>query len=247
MTGNLPERRKIATLAYIHIPKTAGSSLVALINGYGIRWHHVPAGVYYKEVDAFMGSYRHSLENISDDVKRGNFDLLFGHFTARDLLVAYKSSLTFRNATTLRDPVERMISEYFYSISPAHNGRDVVLEKFPTIEAWVYNNTETEVISSFLEEYKGESAERIATRVMEEYAFVGLTDAIEDSFRAFGNIFNQANLIEIPKVNVNSSKPTQIGDDLRKVLKERNARDVELYALVSSKIRTKLTANSMDV
>ncbi len=233
----------MATIAYIHIPKTAGSSLVAHINGYGLRWHHVPAGVYYKEVDAFVGSYRQSLEAIREDLERGRFDLIFGHFTTRDLIVGCGWSLAFRNATILREPIDRLISEYFYSTSSAHNGRDVTLAKFPTIEEWVFENTETEVMCGFLEEYRGESPDLIAARLIEDFAFVGLTDAIEESFRAFGNIFGHNQLVQAAALNVNSSRPAAIEDGLVKVLRQRNVRDVELYSLVSSKIKARLTSN----
>jgi hypothetical protein len=215
--------------------------MVAAINTFGIQWRHVPAGVYYEEVDAFIGSYRNSLEEIRADVERGCFALLFGHFTARDLIVGCGTGMSFRKATTLREPVERLISEYFYSISTMHNGREATLKRFPTLEAWVYENTETEVISGFLEEYRGESAERIAARLLNEYAFVGLTENMGESCRAFGGLFGHEWSSETPKRNVNASRSDPVDGVLLKVLEERNARDVDLYRLVSSQIRAKLT------
>lgn len=100
------------TIAFLHIPKCAGSTMVSVINRMELRWWHVPSGLYIAEHDAFIGNYETSLRGNKDKVLAGEYELLFGHFSARDLLRGIGHKTDIRFATILRDPVERMVSEY---------------------------------------------------------------------------------------------------------------------------------------
>ncbi|TPG55173.1 sulfotransferase family 2 domain-containing protein [Sphingomonas glacialis] len=222
----------MTTIAYIHIPKCAGTTMVSVVNRLDLKWWHVPAGVYVAEYDAFIGNYETSLREDASAKISDEYDLILGHFSQRDVIRSIGSESGLRFATTLRDPVERLVSEYYYSISKTHNGADATRRLFPTFRDFVTTNTETEVIARFLESYRGEPADRIADRLVNLYAFVGFTDRLTASVDALAKLFGRSPPAEIGLANVTADKPATIDSDLVEIIHDRNARDVAIFNAV---------------
>lgn len=104
----------------------------------------------------------------------------------------------------------------------------------------MHDNTDTEVMARFLEEYRGESAQRISDRLLNTYAVVGLSDHFEASAHSFLRALGVVDLKANARENVTADKPATIADSLRQVIIERNARDVAIFDTVAPVIEKRL-------
>jgi len=89
------------TLVFIHIPKTAGSTLHSILPNYYDHNYYVDGLHVIRDLETF--------KKLTPE-ERNNFDVVRGHFT-HELLPLIENKITL---TYLRDPVDRFLSAYFY-------------------------------------------------------------------------------------------------------------------------------------
>jgi hypothetical protein len=206
-------------LISIHIPKTAGSSLFQLLKkAYGktsVLKINIP--------DPSDGQEIISDEDIDEA------QVIHGHLRISDL-----QDIILKNdpkiITWLRDPVERVISNYYFSMQRIRAGkaRD---SKIHTI-----NFSLPEYAS--LEENRNRASWFLDGIRIHELFFIGLTEYFNADIRELGRLLNWPEKIEIPhrksssafiKNNNCATRYSEIDKKMKEEIGRLNSLDVDLY------------------
>ena len=177
--------QKEQSLIFVHIPKTAGTTLSTII------------ARQYRPTDIFVFKSSVPLPQAIDDFgkmpesKKTKFKVIQGHFYygLHDLLPQKCSYITM-----LREPVDRLISYYYF----IRNWRDHHLHQkamsmslvdftcYSNISKW-FDNGQTRFISGQNPDYRQVSSEMLkrAKRNIENYFLVGLQEYFDESLFLF--------------------------------------------------------------
>jgi len=196
----------------LHIPKTAGTSLLmAYQTAFGDRL------VQYNEDPKFI------LASSRNDIQT-RFDIVHGHLNAAALdIVMDKDAIV---VTFLRDPVQRVLSSYFFHKNP--ETKNVLGEKVRSQ-------------SMSLEEFADMPGQRnlqtkmIAPVGRDRLDFIGISEQFSTSLERLSDILPIR--LELPKsLNVNKKKSVggtyDIDSKTRDFIVNRNTKDIELYQSV---------------
>ena len=197
-------------LIFIHIPKTAGTSfrlaaneiigLEAIINDYGAD---------SKETSQILRdtvyNTRRGKKFLVNEIVQNRIQFFTGHFHAAKYLNIFDNHV--RWCTFLRDPIQRVISEYFHLVR--HNNYNQSLEYFCNEPQNC--NRQSQLISGLR---------------LEQFYFVGITELYQDSLRVFNKLTN----FNFPylRANKNSNK-SKIDINILKIIEANNVQDIILY------------------
>lgn len=156
-----------------HIPKTAGSSFrteiarklrpqanVAL-NGMGGR----KFATVQSALDTFLGELRET-----------PFRFASGHLSRPQIEAIQAAHPRVRLVTMLRDPVERVISDFRYQRTPKHAGHEQFIERFPSFESYLESPLSHNRQFEFLRRGPEADTAAVIADLESHYAFVGLTE-----------------------------------------------------------------------
>jgi Sulfotransferase family len=225
-------------LCFIHIPKTAGTTLTSLLNS---KFHHseiCPAEVWSELV-----------EISPDDLAK--YRLFRGHFfyDMGDLLPRKPLYMTM-----LRNPIERVISgyEFMRRIVPTRAEALPNHLKAQTMSLKDYvcdpdnpsmSNSQTRHLSS--SRYKDDPVQWLEVakqRLAEEFTFVGLVERFEDSMALLSYTFGWNPLAEYQNLMVAPKRPKrELEPEVWEAIATRNSLDLELYAYAKSLFETRHT------
>ncbi len=232
-------------LVFVHIPKTAGTTLrtVLSMNEPGARSKALG--------NVFKGGGGVSPELVARLREGGGLDvggvrLLRGHVPLgiREYLpnsVPRKRSLRF--FTFLRDPVDRTLSHYFrileagagYDLPPLPPGASVEA----TIEGgYIHDNLHTRMLSGLPEPF-GEVDESMLAQakrnLSEGLAFFGLTERFDESLVLAKRRLGLRTILYPSHARVNTARPRgdAIPPELRAAAEQANRYDIELYRYAS--------------
>jgi hypothetical protein len=218
-------------LIFLHIPKAGGSSLQDYILS------HYPGGKFYR----FTGDTQqwNEFPNLPE-ARRASFDALVGHvhFGLHRHLPEPATYLTM-----LRDPVDRMVSHFYYVLSdPAHYLHKRIREGGYTLYEFAATRVSHELDNDqvrWLTEAHHFEVERVDRALLEQakwnlehgIAAFGLMERFEQSLRCFEAAFGWEKRPLIEKKNVNRERPplAEIDPAAIQAIREANKFDVELY------------------
>ena len=187
-----PARHAGAHAVFLHIPKTAGSTMYRILER---EYAGLPTFRLYGDIDERI----RALEALTEQ-ERAELRLVCGHmgFGVHRLLPGRSAYVTL-----LRDPVDRIVSHYHYTRSrPTQQGHARAMEGVTSIDDYVrvsafapiFNNGQTRLLGSDLKE-AGEPAdegtlERALAVIDRDDVVIGLQDRFDESLlvmmRAFG-------------------------------------------------------------
>lgn len=220
-----------------HIPKTAGSSLVAdfydNVRPYrGVEFDYtVPPGEVFTE-------YRRSMaEKLLEEHKTSPYKAVSGHFIRNDVDVLRDNTDT-RVFTFLRHPVQRIVSEYNYCLSDMHPSRDDFEKQYPTIEHFINDQSRANLIYQFLCSYMKIPVpfeDAISEVLSRDIFYFGIQEHYELSYRILSTMLWRTALPSQRQERKMSDKNTQLTyDKYRDMIVENNRRDVFIYEKVEA-------------
>ncbi|MCP4430984.1 MAG: sulfotransferase family 2 domain-containing protein, partial [Gammaproteobacteria bacterium] len=246
------------TVIFIHIPKAAGSTLSTIID----RQHHAD-NVYTAYVSVKPGTIRTStplqsadarlerLRALSDE-KRAKIRVFRGHegFGVHEFLPQ-----PYTYITLLRDPVDRIISHYYYVLrTPTHYLYEEVTSRQMDLKAYAASGLSTELDNSQTKylagleapylnygDYSADILKTARQNIREHFAVVGLIDRFDETLL----LLKKALGWKLPfytRVNVTDNRPRKrdLPTDTIRTIEAYNELDIELYRFAQSLFAEKM-------
>lgn len=218
-------------LISVHLPKTAGSSVKEVLRvafGNGLREDYgdfpINTAPFARKSNALLKMASNAFHPIHDA------KCIHGHF----LPLKYLSLGLGRRAafvTWVRDPVERIVSHYYYWLRTGRAETALPLHRKVIEEAW---SLERFCLSSELRNLYSQFLWGFPLSML---SFVGLVEYFDDDFRYFCNRYLGRDVPPI-RVNVNDARTGdlyQVDPALRLEIEAFHAKDVNLYNWALSK------------
>jgi len=202
-------------LVSLHIPKTAGTS-----------FRNILQEVYGSKHVARL-DIRRNIE-LNGSVLKGtrlkkNVRVIHGHFSYDSLIEKFDIQESTPTITWLREPAERVISNYFYLESILKDKMPGDRKSFNLLGRIL--KTPLEYASA--EENRNRISKFLSGIKPEEFFFIGLTDHYEEDLKQLAELLNW-DKYSVPKHNITGTKQT-IDEETRARIKELNRIDYEIY------------------
>ncbi len=234
------------TLVFVHMPKTGGSTLQRIVDRqFRGRMMFTVEGDSAGTVQASLAR----LESMDPAARRG-IACLKGH-------IAFGVHRFFeqpvRYTTMVRDPVDRVVSHYFFTRStPRHWLHRKVVEERLSLEDYVHlrmregmANYYTRVLSGLVNwedltravaDLSTDALARARANLEAHFSVVGLTERFDESILLMKEAYGWGS-VHYVKDNVTPGKPLDpVTDREREVILDYNALDVELYAFAKQRL-----------
>ncbi len=223
----MAENRKII---FLHIPKTAGTTLNRIID-----WEYNPLRIYSINGRYFRDSYRKLITYPPS--RLGGMTLFRGHmpFGLHRLLGAPSTYIV-----VLRDPVERAISQYFFAVNrKIHKDHSQISRQ--TLDEFVrsspYNNAQTKLLAGQNRDYDfigGDCTEATLAAAKENlsqyFTLLGLTERFEETL-ALAKVLLGWKIARWANFRVTPRRPRKeaISAETRALIAQCNNFDMALY------------------
>jgi hypothetical protein len=222
---------------HLHMPKTAGTTLKVLA-----KKNYQPEQI----INLYEPFRNH--EEVMNRLKRLELDetqwinchLSFGIHEYLSRPAAY--------VTILRDPVERIISDYYFILNNPNHGMHKEVKKMSLFEfqsQQIHTNKQTKVIVGVpLEKTVDLEDIEQAKKNMEDYfCFVGITELFLESAFLMKQHLNWHKVKVIHRnVSKNRSNVSEISPTVIDQIKENNKIDIALYQYAKKEVENKLAA-----
>lgn len=237
--------QEINTLIFLHIPKTAGST-----------FHHILEKNYNPEnsftIDGLHpGNSVSEFKELSVD-KRSSVDLLKGHmlFGLHKYIPTACTYITF-----LRDPVERVVSYYYYVCRfPEHYLHDKVVGRKMTLQQFVESGLTTEIYDFQVKLLAGDKSalhswqyddsllELARNNIEQNFSVVGFVEFFDQSLLLMKHNLGWNFDPYYRKLNVtaNRAQIDTIGKNIIEFIRKKNALDCTLYNWAMSQFQQQL-------
>lgn len=220
------------TLLISHIPKTAGTSLRKIVSSLNpdTVW------AYNRELSLLNPNF----EFINTFKRSPTPSVLMGHFSYG---VHRFLNITPKYATVLRNPIDRIISLYYYQTSLAdsdffkHFQNGLSLYDFVSQGLTeMTNNHACRIIAGIPPDAGMLINQRwildlAVHNIRRHYALVGILENINDFLFSLGNLLGWKN-IDFPLENETKLKSNNLDDRTRDCIVENNYLDIELYKYI---------------
>ena len=219
-----------------HIPKTAGSSLTRELNASLPPYRNVFADHLFPE-----GGNRHDalMESVEAFLKadgKVHYRSASGHLRIPHLKRIQEHFDNAHLFTFLREPADRLISDYRYAKTPKHPVYKEFAERFPTIEDYVENSGSQNKMWKYVAPSSFDASEKSLERIFNRYAFIGTLETINEDWAFFTSLFGCPKMMT-SRVNVTEKQKNNEVDSeasLRARIRELNQKDYLLYDRVSA-------------
>ncbi|MGN4501030.1 sulfotransferase family 2 domain-containing protein [Bacillus cereus group sp. MYBK30-2] len=220
---------------HLHMPKTAGTTLKVLM-----RKNYPPE----KIIDLY-DSFRSHEEVVKklnslplEETEWINCHLSFGIHEHLSRPATY--------VTILRDPIERIISDYFFILNNPGHGLHKEVSRMDLLDFQsqaIHTNKQCKVILGLpLAESVNRNDVKKAQKILEDYfCFVGITELFTESAFLMKELFNWPRIkISNRNVTINRPKATEISDEVIQKIRENNKVDIALYEHARQEVEEKI-------
>ncbi|MDO6460993.1 sulfotransferase family 2 domain-containing protein [Granulosicoccaceae sp. 1_MG-2023] len=224
-----------------HIPKTAGSSLTRELSVVLPPYRNVFAEHPRSGADQGTDAMMSSVESFLEADRSVNYRSVSGHFRLPHLSRIREAIPASRMFTFLRQPAERLISDYRYAKTPKHPLYREFAEKFPTIEHYIEDPCSQNKMWRFVTAGGQEAGDESLARIFRNYAFIGTLESLSEDWSFLTSIVGCPKVMTA-RVNVTKAQDNnevQYAPHLYQRIRELNAKDYLLYERVSGLLHTK--------
>ncbi|CAM3500475.1 sulfotransferase family 2 domain-containing protein [Paracoccus nototheniae] len=163
-----------------HVPKTAGSSITVALSSHAAPYTNIspnrttPTSIrkQYRELSATTPLERDGkpMRSVSGHLWKADVDALLGRDPDARLF------------TFVRDPVQRVISDYRYSRTPAHAQWQEQIKAYPNLDSYIEDSpaVRNKTVFFLTGERDGDAAE-VVPWIMARFDYIGLLEDMEMS------------------------------------------------------------------
>ncbi|MBU2649754.1 MAG: sulfotransferase family protein [Bacteroidetes bacterium] len=214
---DLKIRNKLELIS-IHIPKTAGTSFRNFLK-------HVYGEQNAVRLDINITTKKIDIENQAFEEKKlpGNIRVIHGHFYYRDLVEQIRIEEGTPMVTWLREPAERVISNYFYlakrlkeELQEESKGLNILSKMQKSLIEYARNEISRNRMSKFLEGAN-----------LEKFFFTGIYEHYNEDMQDFAQLLGIKDF-EIFQHNITGRKE-EVDTGILEEIRSLNADDYELY------------------
>lgn len=214
-----------------HVPKTAGSSLVAELGKHASPYINVDVS-YEDDGETFSERRDHAVSKFCEQVRQDPPRSASGHVLARHLEQIRNQGRDVRSFTFLRHPVERVLSEYNYCRSELHPPHESFIAQFPTVESFVADESERNKCAQYLLDDLTMSWDEIVQLIRSRYQMIGLQERYPVSFLVMSSlVFDMSLPIEKERVG---KRRQAVDPGLARMIAEANEIDLALHDAVKT-------------
>ncbi len=230
---------------FLHIPKTAGTSLKETMRAqFSYRNIYLSPDEYLNVQsghDSYSGLLKAKLAKFIPQLREGSITAISGHLQYESVESLKQALPEIRLMTFLRNPVDRVISDYRYCLSPEFPGHQEFRRQYPTIKHYLSNTGEMNKMHSYLKRGAQETATQTAERVANEFSLVGLVERYDE----FVHLFCRINEVKAPPLlRLNTTKNEELTKndlvDERELIADANQSDVDIYRYFSPLLECRL-------
>lgn len=223
---------------FLHLPKTAGSTLVAVMRG---QYREHELAIFRDDPSARAGlramnpAARRGLRAIRGHVLYGIHELLEQPWTY---------------ITLLRDPVERVLSLYgFVREAPGHRLHEHVLRERIGLVEFVRSgmaqtmDAQVRRVAGVAGRARGSMVRRAVRNLRRDFAVVGLTERFDDTLRLLEATLGWT-VRPVARVNVTRDRlgPEDLSAAELAAIRDANRRDLELYEAARTMFEERVAA-----
>lgn len=236
-------------ILFLHIPKTAGMSVGKALQRSFDLFHPVSwenTGVSFRQksrkalylrqdklgrAEGDRGAIGQAgQDNTKDGAKLRQ--ILMGHFSWNDVAYWQAQGMPLKCATIIRDPLERLVSNYQYNISDKHPQHVEFQARFPTLESYAAKlGYDYQLFTMIGASYDFDHA---LERLTQAYSFIGVTENLGASLEHFARSHGLPDGLPEHRENIGTTARPEISDTLRNMVAEKSRGDMALHALVKS-------------
>ncbi len=239
MRGWRQEKKNPQTVIFLHIVKTAGTTLHRIIER-----QYRPEEMYWIGTEG--RDFEH-LANLSLEEKL-RIRVLRGHLVYGIHELLPSPSVYF---TLVRDPVERVISYYYFiRRTPGHYAHNSIVSHNMTLKEAIVNqvdhlliNGQTKVLAGgqWHDHCTEESVEVAKRNIQRHFAVAGLVERFDESLLFLKKTFGWGNVLYTPQ-NVAKSRPRKqdLLPETLDVILEANRLDMQLYQYLAERFETQV-------
>lgn len=217
-TGQLPQQPlpNQLELISIHIPKTAGTSFrLALeqVYGNGVARFDIRQGAMALNEQPFTGSQLpHALKAIH------------GHIKYPDLAKAIDLSAGPKLITWLRNPVDRVVSNYYYLLEQ-RDRKQKAGEDISHLTAKLGNSLEDFARTDFA---RNRMSKFLSGLRPQDMFFIGSVDRMEEDVKVLAKRMGWPE-VTLPQVNQSGRQQQKVSETMRQLIADLNHEDMVLY------------------
>jgi hypothetical protein len=216
----------------VHIPKTAGTSLRAELAA--LLPPDVNIVVDYTDTSrSFHARMDDAVDRFMAEAGPAGIRFASGHILARHVARLQAGFADARFVTMLRNPVDRVVSDYRHQRSRRHPVHEAFIARFPTLEDYVDFAPEQNKMAQHLVPEPilgGGRAPACIAHVMRAYAFVGIQEMYEISFRTLTALAGRQGGPRIrANVNDDDEDERRVTTAMAQRIREANRLDLALY------------------
>ena len=206
-------------LISLHIPKTAGTSFYnSLQEAYGES--NIARIDFKPNLNSILLNYK---EMVVPEIPN-KVEIIHGHFTLEELHKTFPETLNLPIITWLREPINRIISNYYYLVTQLENTvtnndehKMLMKRMMKSIEEYIIVPENRNRMSHFIKNYS-----------LKDFLFVGIVENYNEELLYLSNKLTKT--LHEKKLNTNSNKKLYtISDDIKNLIIEMNLEDIELY------------------
>lgn len=211
-------RKSYPEIISLHIPKTAGTSFRNILKSvYGddqvVRFDINVKGVIRLN------------EVIYDKKELPGVKVIHGHFAYESLIANFKLPEQYKIITWVRDPVKRVISNYYYLESRLKELLDEEQKNLNILSK--LQRTLIEYARADIN--RNRQTKFLAGRPLDKFDFVGIQEYFDIEVMRLSKVLNWKNIPEVLHHNKTPIRESSHSDEVLNEIRELNMEDVNLY------------------
>jgi hypothetical protein len=217
---------------FVHVPKTAGSSLENDLAGFLKPYCNIEID-YTDTTKPYQVLFDEAVQRFIERHRVEPYGFASGHIVARHTDMIRRAATDVRAFALLRNPVNRIISDYRYQRSHMNLAREAFIRNTPDFATYVarkhvHNKSAIALVPRPIVD--SGDIQAAVQYVMDNYAFIGLQEMYPLCFRALTTMMGNPRSPEARvRVNTETEEKVVLTPDKEAELRHLNAVDVALF------------------